>query len=214
MSNVQIFVEGVTDQKFLQDIIKEWYDIDLTLGSLDKPGGNIISLGGKNAFDSPNKLHLIEKIFETLSASDIPVIVLFDADIFSHNQPKLSTQSKQLNFPYYLFPDNEPDGEIKHLLEEIICADNQVIFDCWTGFENCLKRHETTSTYSGRFATPASKTKIYAYVETLVGDSDSEKEKIKDRNRDYRNKQHWNLNPNTPPLKPLKEFLDPFFIPQ
>jgi len=211
MSNVQIFVEGVTDQKFLQDIIEEWYGIKLTLGKLGKPGGDIISLDGKDAFDSPTKLGFIDKLFEYLLKSEKQAIVLFDADKFQINHAKLSIHSTRLNFNYFLFPDHQRDGEIETLLEEIICHENQVIFDCWTDFENCLRQHETPSTVSGKFTTPANKTKIYAYVKTLVGESDSEKEKIKDRNRDYRNPNHWNLDPAHPPLKPLKEFLDPFF---
>jgi hypothetical protein len=209
MSNVQIFVEGVTDQKFLQDIVEEWYGIKLTLGKLGKPGGDIISLDGKDAFDSPTKLGFINKLFEYLSKDNKQAIVLFDADTFHLNHAKLSTHSERLNFNYFLFPDHQRDGEIETLLEDIICPANQIIFNCWADFENCLSQQETLSTTSGRFTTPANKTKIYAYVETLVGDS--EKEKIKDRNRDYRNQNHWNLDPAHPPLKPLKEFLDPFF---
>ncbi|GAB4046316.1 DUF3226 domain-containing protein [Spirosoma litoris] len=214
MSNVQIFVEGVTDQKFLQDIVEEWYGIKLTLGNLGKPSGDIISLDGKDAFDTPKKLHIVDKLFEYLAKTNKQAIVLFDADIFHINQARLAQHSEHLNFNYFLFPDHQRNGEIETLLEEIICVDNQVIFDCWKDFENCLKQHNTPSTLSGKFTTPANKTKIYAYVETLVGETDSEKEKIKDRNRDYRNKSHWNLDPNHPPLKPLKEFLDPYFSTQ
>lgn len=58
---------------------------------------------------------------------------------------------------------------------------------------------------------PARKTKIYAYLEALVGESKKQKAKIKEENRDYRNKDHWNLDPAHPPLQPLKAFLDPFF---
>ncbi|GAB3751058.1 DUF3226 domain-containing protein [Spirosoma pomorum] len=214
MSNVQIFVEGVTDQKFLQDVIEEWYDIRLALGKWDKPGGDIISLDGKTAFDSPGKTNKLIPVFQQLSAQDITAIVIFDADEpFSVNRDKLEAHSKKLNFSYFLLPDNHRDGEIETLLEEIVCPDNQVIFDCWSSFEACLSGHKTTNTDSGAFTTPANKTKIYAYVETLVGTSDSEKEKIKDRNRDYRNKKHWNLDPNHQPLRPLKKFLDQFFTP-
>lgn len=27
MNNIQIFVEGIADQKFFQDLIHEWYDV-------------------------------------------------------------------------------------------------------------------------------------------------------------------------------------------
>ncbi len=212
MSSVKIFVEGVTDQKFLQDVIEEWYGISLTIAGLDKPGGDIISLGGKAAFDSPKKQPLITKIFELLSKTPTKPIVLFDADTFSANKAMLAKHSENLTFDYFLFPDNRRDGEIETLLEEIVCRDNKVVFDCWDAFENCLSKHTTTCTESGQYTTPANKTKIYAYVETLVGLEDSEKEKIKDRNRDYRNKKHWDLDPAQPTLQPLKTFLDTYFF--
>ena len=53
---------------------------------------------------------------------------------------------------------------------------------------------------------PAKKTKIYAYLETLLGKSKSQKKLIKDANRKYENSQHWNLE--TENLKPLRDFLE------
>ena len=52
---------------------------------------------------------------------------------------------------------------------------------------------------------PAKKTKIYAYLETLLGTSKTQKKLIKDANRNYKNTQHWNLDAEY--LEPLKEFL-------
>jgi len=210
MNKVQIFVEGVTDQKFLQDVVAEWYGVTLSLGTTDKQG-DILSLGGKTAFDSPETIKKLAPVLQQLSIRETPTVVIFDADTFENNRRYLTTHSATHNFTFFLLPDNQRDGELETLLEEIICPVNQVIFDCWQDFENCLNGHETLSTESGKFTTPANKTKIYAYVEALVGTSDSEKEKIKDRNRDYRNTKHWNLDPEHPSLKPLKEFLDPFF---
>ena len=43
------------------------------------------------------------------------------------------------------------------------------------------------------YTLPAKKTRIYAYLEALLGASNSEKEKIKEKNRDYKNKDHWDL---------------------
>jgi hypothetical protein len=66
-------------------------------------------------------------------------------------------------------------------------------------------------TNTGKFTTPARKTKIYAYLEALLDDSDAQKEKIKERKRDYRETRHWDIAATNPVLKPLKDFLDPFF---
>ena len=40
---------------------------------------------------------------------------------------------------------------------------------------------------------PAKKTKIYAYLEALLGKSRKQKELIKENKRDYKNPNHWNL---------------------
>lgn len=208
MSQVQIFVEGVTDQKFIQDILQEWYGIELRLGDLSKPG-DIISLGGKDAFDTESKLKKLAPAFQQLAVQEKSALVIFDADVFSANFNRLLPHSKKLAFQFFLLPNNKDDGEIETLLESIINPANQEIFNCWSTFEDCLKDEVTTSTDSGSFTLPARKTKIYAYLETLVGETDSEKEKIKDRNRNYREPRHWNLN--HPALLNLKNFLDPFF---
>ena len=52
---------------------------------------------------------------------------------------------------------------------------------------------------------PAKKTKIYAYLETLLGTSKTQKKLIKDANRNFENILHWNLNAEY--LEPLKGFL-------
>lgn len=52
---------------------------------------------------------------------------------------------------------------------------------------------------------PSEKSKIYGYLEALVGTTKSEKERIKDQNRDFTVPEHWDLNANA--IQPLKEFL-------
>ena len=51
----------------------------------------------------------------------------------------------------------------------------------------------------------AKKTKIYGYLEALLGESKSQKELIKEANRNYENPQHWNLDAEY--LEPLRNFL-------
>ncbi len=49
------------------------------------------------------------------------------------------------------------------------------------------------------------KTKIYGYLEALLGETKSQKELIKEANRNYENPQHWNLDADF--LEPLKGFI-------
>ena len=212
MNRVQIFVEGIADQKFFQDLITEWYGISLSIGNIGKPG-EIISLEGKTVFDSPEKQKKLAPLFQQLAIQETPIVVIFDADKFAEDQVHLLTHSQTHGFTFFLLPNNAANGDLETLLQEIICPDNQIIFDCWQAYESCLSGKPSVMTEAGIFTLPARKTKIYAYLEALVGESNSEKDMIKERNRDYRNPKHWNLNPTHTYLKPLKEFLDQFFIP-
>lgn len=47
-------------------------------------------------------------------------------------------------------------------------------------------------------------TKIYGYLEALLGETKSQKELIKEANRNYENTQHWNLDAEY--MEPLKRF--------
>ena len=47
--------------------------------------------------------------------------------------------------------------------------------------------------------------KIYGYLEALLGETNSQKELIKEANRNYENTQHWNLDAKY--LEPLKTFI-------
>ena len=223
MSNVQIFVEGIADQKFLQDLIAEWYGVQLTRGGfMDKneriEPGDILNLGGKNCFEDATKMRLLEPMLRILRIEGTSLLIIFDADEFSKEQKAMETLKQLHGFQYFLLPYNgthsvaeRNDGDLESLLQEIICPENQVVFDCWNLYEQCLSGKTTTKTNTGKFTLPARKTKIHNYVEVLIGDSNSQKALAKEEKRNYRNKDHWNLNPEHLPLQPLKIFLDPFF---
>ena len=223
MNNIQIFVEGIADQKFFQDLILEWYGLKLSKGKFAEKNtrvelGDIFDMGGKDSFDDPIRMRLLNPIIETLQIEEIPMLVVFDADTYSESQPIVNEFCANRGFQYFLLPYNgthpeseKNDGDLETLLQEIIHPNNQVIFDCWQAYEDCLTGKTSPTAASGEYTLPARKTKMYAYLEALVGTTKKEKARIKEENRDYRNKTHWNLNPAHPPLQPLKEFLDQFF---
>ena len=134
-------------------------------------------------------------------------LIIFDADDdFAERKKEILEWGKKSNvdFELFLFPDNSSSGALEELLELIINPKNVPIFDCWDNFEACIKSKKI----EGRaipLTIPAKKTKIYGYLETLLGSSKSEKERIKERERNYKEKTHWNLDSDS--LKSLKEFL-------
>ena len=77
------------------------------------------------------------------------------------------------------------------------------IFDCWKNYEDELSKLEIPDRTPPPLTTPAKKTKIYGYLEALL--LNHEKEKIKDKKRDYENPLHWDLDAEY--LERLEEFV-------
>jgi len=190
---VHIFVEGDADVKFISDYISH----------IKLAEAKIHGLNGWT--DIKNMRTDIARYKD----ENNDVLVIFDADT-SKNKGGFVTRKKQIEdyaLPLddiFLFPDNQNDGALEDLLENIINNKNKPIFDCWERYETCLK--ECASKKIGKeLTTPAKKSKIYGYLEVLVGETEKEKKKIKDPNRDYKKEEHWNLDAKY--LNPLKEFL-------
>jgi len=199
---VRIFVEGDADVKFIKDITLHFYDIKLTDNDIIKTDGwTTIKSKREKGENIRNKL---------IENSDGNNLIIFDADddfAIRRNEIEQWKVEFELEFDLFLFPNNINNGELENLLETIIKIENKPIFDCWNSYETCLLSY--SSIREKPLTVPAKKSKIYTYIETLVGNSHSEKEKIKDKNRDFRNIEHWNLNSDT--IIPLKDFLDKYF---
>jgi hypothetical protein len=202
ITTIKIFVEGIADVKFLKDYI------NYSMPSFEISKETIIETGGWTNIDSQKEKgeNIQNQMRQNTDNGGINLVV-FDADkdFASRNQEIEVWKSKyNLDFELFLLPNNQDVGALEDLLEKIIVDNNQSIFDCWDGFENCLQNN--ASKIIGKDLTlPAKKTKIYAYLEVLLGKTKKEKEKIKERERDYKNVGHWNLNSDF--LIPLKDFL-------
>ena len=199
---VKIFVEGIADKKFLEDYFHHVFsDFELP------PDINVIDTGGwTNISSQKEKGENIRNQMKRNTANDGVNLVIFDADkdfATRKNEIEQWKTNEKLNFELFLFPNDNDSGDLEDLLEKIILDKNQPIFNCWESYETCLQEFASEK-IGKKLTTPAKKTKIYGYLEALLGDSKSEKEKIKEKNRNYKNIAHWNLN--TDYLKPLKEF--------
>lgn len=189
---IEIFVEGVADVKFLEDY----------LNHLDIKNVLVSGIGGKDELEKANNR------FEINFKKGIKNLLIFDADIdFKARKAELEKNLFLADFQtdIFLFPNDVDPGDLETVLENIIQEENQVIFECWNSYETCLRSKKNIFSKTEKYTTPARKTKIYAYLEALLGESKSQKEKIKEKKRDYLNENYWNLNSEY--LKPLKEFI-------
>lgn len=191
---VKIFVEGVADIKFLSDYISHLF-----------PDLNIEKDSIVNCEGWTNNRETSSNLMAQNTDNGGVNLLIFDADKkFNERKKELEEwkNSANLSFETFLLPNNSDPGALEDLLENIIAEENQPVFDCWNNYEECLK---TKSDERKSFTTPAKKTKIYSYLEALLGETREEKKKIKERERNYKNLKHWNLNSEA--LNPLKDFL-------
>lgn len=207
MNKITIFVEGTADIKFFQDFMLEHYGLTLEKGKI----GGIIDTQGKGG--------LAIKKNDFLKSSDLGYknIVIFDADFpkndggFAKRQTTILTEKEELSlqFDLFLFPNNQDDGDLEVLLENIINPLNKEILDCWESYENCLENKKNPHKEDGKYTIPARKSKIYTYLETLLDDTTKAKELAKDPKRDFCNREHWHLHDlNNAYIQTLKSFLD------
>lgn len=202
----RIFVEGDADKKFLSDYYHHLFQERVPQYSNNHTG----DLKG-------DKTGGYKKLSDEINIREMRIntdqggvnLVIFDADKdIEARRKELEAVKEQyhVEFEFFLLPNNKDAGELEDLLENIINPNNRPILDCWEDYEKELVQLDIPDRTPPPLTTPAKKTKIYGYLEALLGESKSQKEQIKEVNRNYENTQHWDLDAEY--LEPLKEFLN------
>lgn len=209
MERVRFFCEGYSDQRFLRDFIELNYKITITDKDL-KDNKYIHCLNGWSNLGK-NRTKITEELSDYIS------LIFLDADDHATVGKRgldetvlyiddLMKSWDWTNYDKFIFPNNhEKEGEVEDFLEKVVNPINADIFGCWNEFEECL-------TKKGKgYNIPAKKSKIYVYHEVLHGNTSGEKEKCKDKGRDFKDSKLWDLDvENNLYLKALKEFLDQY----
>lgn len=193
--DVKIFVEGPADKRFIEQYCKYLFDKDIP----------VKDCGGYNKI---KEQAFINEFLKNSDAGGVN-LVIFDADEDYENRRKELEKiknDKNLQFELFLFPNNNDSGALETLLERIINPVNQGVLDCWYTYEAELKKLSIPWKTPQTPTIPASKTKIYGYLEALTGTTKREKETIKEVNRNYCDRNLWNLESEN--LEKLKLFLE------
>lgn len=205
-----IIVEGINDIVFIKDFLEVHFGYlsEKKLKSdtviLEIKDIIIYSTKGKN-HDDKIKQNLIQEINKKNPKN---IVFIFDADdnyksAVENIENICSFDDCLSDAKYFLFPNDENTGELEHFLEQIVIKKD--VFDCWEKFELCI------NTKGNDFTIPAKKSKIYTYLEVLNPNTKKGKENCKEVNRDYKDKNIWNLNDiENSYIKKLKQFLDPY----
>lgn len=192
-----IFVEGTADARFFKQYIRHLFGEEVADERL------VVLKGWDNLKTEASAARM-----RSMTANGGVNLVIVDADKDFQSRKEEIAKWKQANgvqFELFLLPNNKDKGALEDLLENIINPNNKPIFECWEGYEKELVKLEIPDRTPPPLTTPAKKTKIYGYLEALLGSSSKDKELIKERNREYFNTLHWNLDAEY--LEPLKEFL-------
>ena len=203
MKRFLIIVEGEADKKFFKDYYHHLFQEKAPEGCIIDPGKDG-DTGGYQKLRSEDAIGIMRQNTDQGGIN----LVIFDADEdVERRRSELLAIKDEFGVEYELFllPNNKGAGALEDLLENIINPDNQPVMDCWSTYEGELGKVRIPTKTPPTLTIPAKKTKIYAYLETLLGKSKSQKKLLKDANRNYENAQHWDLDAEY--LEALKEFL-------
>lgn len=196
-NDLNIFVEGIADARFLKQYIKHVFGEDIA-------DNRIVVLNGWDNL----KIEASASRMRSMSDNGGVNLVIVDADKdfqMRKNEIAVWKQENNVEFELFLLPNNKDTGALENLLENIINPNNKPIFECWEEYEKELVKLDIPGRTPPPLTTPAKKTKIYGYLEALLGTTKEEKEMIKERSRKYDNTMHWNLDAEH--LESLKSFL-------
>ncbi len=116
-----------------------------------------------------------------------------------------------VSFPYFIYPNNQDDGDVETLMEAAaLYAPNKIFFDCYEDYETCLKGVKDSNGES-IYNVPSLKGKVYAYAAAQTIYDTQQKQRIPLIKKMgcgdwlFNNKSYWNLYVDA--LQPLKDFL-------
>jgi hypothetical protein len=196
-----LYVEGIADKVFFTQYLQHYFGIVM-------PEERIVNLEG---WSNIKGISALRRMRSTTDNGGVNIALLdADNDFDARRKDILNwKQEHSVEFELFLLPNNHDAGTLEDLLENIINPNNRPIFDCWQHYEDELVQQEIPGRTPPPLTTPAKKTKIYGYLEALLGETKSQKELIKEANRNYENPQHW--NPDAEHLEPMKQFIFELF---
>lgn len=167
-----------------------------------------ICIGGiGNLFNETN----INQICQAQEVGD-QVLIFIDADTvakgygFVKRRADMDNemQARKIFFPYFIYPNNQDDGDVETLMEAVARRDlHPVFFDCFEDYEKCVSGVKDENGQS-LYNTPNLKGKLHTYMSAQKL-SNKLRRKLGAGDWLFSNTDYWDLNAIA--LQPLKEFL-------
>lgn len=212
---LHIFVEtGIpTVKKNNKQYTNEWHFIQQYIkhlcNTLSDESIDIIDVGGKD------KLAFFDNQMRDFAMNGEKNLVIFDCDSIATGGGLKKRQddfealknSANIDFDYFLFPNNQDEGAFEDLLLQIINPKHQGIMDCFSRYEQCVGG-QNEAMGGNCYEMPNIKAKIYTYI-TAFKRSKRDADIVKSGDWNFYNDEYWDLNHSY--LLPLKSFLERYF---
>lgn len=157
--------------------------------------------------DGKDNIRLDKNKFLEAQTENKTNIILFDADKDRSTKAMLDkflTDNPDIQASYFLFPNNEEDGNVETLLDKILLKDKfEGFFGCFNDYEACIKGQKDDDGNT-LYSTPNLKGKLYTFFTSLQL-SKSKMKEVKRGNWLFNETGYWDFD--SPYLKPLKDFL-------
>ncbi len=199
----KIFIEAEDKTTPECNFLKAFVDLHFPTKEVD-----FICIGGiGNLFNETNK----NQIYQAQAIGE-QVLILIDADTIAkgHGFVKRKAemdndiQTLKLSVPYFIYPNNNDDGDIETLMESAARRDlHQVFFDCFEDYEKCVSGVKDESGQP-LYNTPNLKGKLHTYMNAQKL-SNKLRRKLGTGNWLFDDTNYWDLNAVS--LQPLKDFL-------
>ncbi len=200
MNKIFIETEDKTTPEY--NFLKAFIDLHFPTKDID-----FICIGGiSNLFNEAN----LNQMSQAQAVGD-QVLVLIDADTvakgygFVKRKADIDNdmQTLKISFPYFIYPNNQDDGEVETLMESAARHDlHPVFFDCFEDYEKCVsgvKDKHGQPLYN----TPNLKGKLHTYISAQKL-SNKLRRRLGAGDWLFSNTDYWDLNAVV--LQPLKDF--------
>ncbi|MCR9253574.1 MAG: hypothetical protein NXI20_24375 [bacterium] len=219
MRIINIYVEGKGDILFIGQFLEKHFSLNFNYqlntfeaSSIEnEPKINIRVLDSSDSnggIDSKKLRNLLDEIKNVNIPLGIENIILLDADTEDHSNPPggyssrseyLQLMQEEVEFEYFLMPNNQDDGNLENLLHHLISNGGKSFYECLDNYINCLRAIQNETSANGVLEiSDFNKQKIEWYVYLMGGKA------MRSSNRNYLDEEFWNLDSEA--LDPLKSF--------
>lgn len=225
MKTINIHLEGQGEIRFFSLLIKEHFDFNFrfqgkqSINMVYKSESLTINLRHYNLESKEGGISsaAIRRLLDYLKVSSVPKkeynVLIIDADTENHKHPKGGYEERkkylenlkqefQIDFQYFIIPDNSNSGNLEDVLDRIISAKGLPFYNCLKNYTTCITNLSETNYPIEVLGKDMKKKKFEWYSFMMLGQKHKRETGLSKTN--YSN-DLWDLKSAT--LNPLLNFL-------